>query len=227
MRGVRKWCVVFIGVAAIAGCGGKRPAGTAATGTVTVTDVAPVKARELGLTRSLPFAYRRICEDLAAYAPKGAGRCPPLIPGGTLDVIVAKPFSRQRRFRGGYSADFASRAIGTLGETTIDTNGGHWHFDVSWTPAVRALQVRKGVEQPGNAGGARSSCRSTRLGGRRVEACLVLPYEDGGGLNGGHVAYVWTHGAATYVVSLHGYANEPRVRAMTQALMARVLRPPS
>jgi hypothetical protein len=52
----------------------------------------------------------------------------------------------------------------------------------------------------------------------------VVPYEQGGGLNGGHIACVWTSGRATYVVSLHGYGNEPRVQAMTQALMERVLR---
>jgi hypothetical protein len=62
------------------------------------------------------------------------------------------------------------------------------------------------------------------LGSERVEACRVVPYEEGGGLNGGHIAYVWTNGRVTFVVSLHGYANEPRARAMTLALIAQVLR---
>jgi hypothetical protein len=35
---------------------------------------------------------------------------------------------------------------------------------------------------------------------------------------------VWSHGVVTYVVSLHGYHNEPRARAMTIALIAAVLR---
>ena len=61
------------------------------------------------------------------------------------------------------------------------------------------------------------------LGAERVEVCRVVAYEQGGGLSGGHIAYVWTHGRATYVVSLHGYPNEPRARAMIEALMSRVL----
>lgn len=60
-----------------------------------------------------------------------------------------------------------------------------------------------------NSTGA-SACRHVRLGSERVEACRVVPYEQGGGFHGGHIAYVWTHGQASYVVSLHGYANEPR-----------------
>ncbi|HET6548402.1 MAG TPA: hypothetical protein VFG79_08105 [Solirubrobacter sp.] len=68
-----------------------------------------------------------------------------------------------------------------------------------------------------------SACRHRRFGNQRVEICDVVPYEQGGGLNGGHVAFVWTHGRVTYVVSLHGYANEPRARAMVEALMDDVI----
>jgi hypothetical protein len=82
--------------------------------------------------------------------------------------------------------------------------------------------VRVFVERPANATEA-SACRHLRLCGERVEACRVVRYEEGGGLHGGHVAYVWIHRRASYVVSLHGYANEPRARAMTRALIAEVL----
>jgi hypothetical protein len=51
----------------------------------------------------------------------------------------------------------------------------------------------------------------------------VVPYERGGGLHGGHVAYVWRSADATFVLSVHGYRNEPRVRAMLAAWMAEVL----
>jgi hypothetical protein len=56
-----------------------------------------------------------------------------------------------------------------------------------------------------------------------VRACRVVPYERGGGLNGGHIVYTWDRGRATFVVSVHGYANEPRARAMMLAWIARRL----
>jgi hypothetical protein len=55
-----------------------------------------------------------------------------------------------------------------------------------------------------------------------MEACRVVPYQQGGGLNGGHIAYVWNHAGVTYVISVHGYANEPRARAMMTALAAQL-----
>jgi hypothetical protein len=147
--------------------------------------------------------------------------CPPLVPAGRLKVEAAGRLVTHERPRGGFSADVLSPALSGLGGEHVETNGGHWHYDVSWTPAVRRAFVGEGVERPVNA--KPSTCRHLRLGEQRVEICRVVPYAQGGGLNGGHVAYVWTHGRVTYVISLHGYANEPRARAMTEAMMARVL----
>lgn len=174
-------------------------------------------------SRKLPAAYRQACSEQFAYAPAGARVCPPLIPAGRVKVIDAAPFSKRKAYRGGYLADVSSTSLGDLDGEHVETNGGHWHYDVSWTPAVRRLLVHRGVERPANASKA-SECRHVLLGSERVEACRVVPYEEGGGLNGGHIAYVWTHGRVTFVVSLHGYANEPRARAMTLALIAQVLR---
>jgi hypothetical protein len=188
----------------------------------TGTTVSPIRARALGLTRKLPAAYRRVCDEQSGSAPVSARECPPLIPAGRLKVIDASPFSRREAYRGGYLADIASRSLRELDGEQIETNGGHWHYDVSWTPAVRRLLVRRGVERPAGAGRA-SGCGRVALGGQRVERCRVVPYEQGGGLNGGHIAFVWTHRRVTFVVSLHGYANEPRARAMTLALMDQVL----
>lgn len=135
--------------------------------------------------------------------------------------MVAKPFSKQNRYSGGYSADLASRSLKLRGEP-IEANGGHWRYDVSWTPAVKRLVVRRGVQRPANAHEP-SSCRRSRLGDKEVEVCEVVPYEKGGGLNGGHIAYAWTHERATYVVSVHGYGNKPRARAMMAALITTIV----
>jgi hypothetical protein len=177
-----------------------------------------VTPRALDLTAGLPRRYREVCAEQRAYAPAGARTCPPLVPDGALKVQTAGPFSRERRFRGGYSTNFASLSLSRLAGRQVDTNGGHWRYDVTWTPAVRHLVVDIGVKRPGAADGP-SACRASRLDREPVEVCQVVGYERGGGLNGGHVAYVWAHGPVTYVLSVHGRANGPRARAMTRALI--------
>lgn len=195
-----------------AGCGGERRDGGSAPASP-VADVSAAEAQRLGLTRTLPERVRRVCDDLAAYAPKGVGVCPPLVPRATTEVMDAKPFSKRKGLRDGWLSDFESAAIEPV---------GHWRFDVVWSAAVRELVVVKGVEVPVNGGGARSDCHWGVVGGERVEACQVLPYEAGGGVNGGHVAYVWPHGRATYVVSIHGRENGLKARAMMEALIGAV-----
>jgi hypothetical protein len=182
----------------------------------------PGEARDLGLTRRLPAAYLRACTEQADYAPAGARLCPPLVPEGPMKVMTMGPFSKSPRDRGAYLADLSSSSLSELGADHIETNLGHWHYDVSWTPATRHLLVRRFVERPVNSSKA-SACRHLRLGRELVEACRVVPHAQGGDLHGGHIAYMWTYGRVSYVLSLHGYANEPRARAMTRALMARRL----
>jgi hypothetical protein len=168
-----------------------------------------VQGRDLSLSRRLPSPYRRVCAEHAADAPAGARVCPPLVPEGPVKVLAAGPFSKRQPYRGGYLADFSSSSLARPGDERVEAT--HWHYDVSWTPAVRRAQVRDRVTQPVNASEA-SACRQLDIDGQRAEACRVVPYERGGGLHGGHIAYVWTHGRVTYVVSLHGYANEPRAK---------------
>jgi hypothetical protein len=59
------------------------------------------------------------------------------------------------------------------------------------------------------------------LEGERVQACWVPAHDAGGGYYGGHVAYAWQCGPVVYHVTIHGYANEPRLRLMVAALIRR------
>ncbi len=205
--------------AGLAGCGG--------TDEPARTKTAPVRSSEpdakLGLTARLPPAYREVCAEQAAYAPADARACPPVVPDGRLRAIGAAPFSKRAGHRGGYVADFQSPSLNELGGEPVETNGGHWHYEVSWAPRVERL-LAGSVRRPGDARRA-SECYHLQLAGKPVEACRVVPYEQGGGLHGGHIAYLWSHGRVTYVVSIHGYRNEARARAMTEALVERVLGP--
>ena len=84
---------------------------------------------------------------------------------------------------------------------------------------MRRTVVQLGVRRPVNARES-SSCRETRVAAWRMMACRAVPFERGGGVNGGHIVYVWDHARVTYAISIHGYANEPRARAMIAALTA-------
>jgi hypothetical protein len=173
------------------------------------------RERRLGLTRRLPRAYRRVCARQASDAPAGARACPPLIPDGALKVSYRGRSLGRASSGGGFSADFASRSLGQL----VETNGGHWRYDVVWTPGVRRVVVDMGIRRPTNASES-SSCRETRVAARGMLACRVVAYNEGGGLDGGHIAYVWDHAGVAFVISVHGYANEARVRVMMAAFVA-------
>jgi hypothetical protein len=113
----------------------------------------------------------------------------------------------------------ASRSLDRLDGKRVATNGGHWRYVVVWNPRARRAVVQMGIRQPVNAQES-SSCRRTQVAARQMLACRVVPYERGGGVDGGHIAYVWDDARVTYVISVHGYANEPRARAMMAALTA-------
>lgn len=178
----------------------------------------PLTAREtaLGLTRRLPRAYRRVCEKQAADAPAGARTCPPLIPAGPLKVAYRGRSLGRDSSEGGFSADLASRSLGQFAGKRVATNGGHWRYDVVWMPHVRRVVVDMGIRHPTN--GSASSCRETRVATQHMLACKVVAHNRGGGVNGGHIAYVWDDSGVAYAISIHGYANEPRARAMMAAL---------
>jgi hypothetical protein len=173
----------------------------------------------LGLTRQWPGAYRGVCSVQAETAPADARSCPPLIPAGALTVTYSGKSLGRDGPEGGFSADLASRSLDRLEGRRIATNGGHWRYDVAWDPRMRRTVVQMRILRPVNAAES-STCRPMNLVERKMLACRVVAYKRGGGVNGGHIAYVWDDARVTYVISVHGYANEPRARAMMAALTA-------
>jgi hypothetical protein len=179
------------------------------------TAEASSRERALRLTRRLPSAYRRVCERQASEAPVAARTCPPLVPVGPSTVMYRGRSLGRESAGGGFSADLASRSLNRL------SNGGHWRYDVVWVPTVTRAVVDAGIKRP-RAAREPSSCERTRVAAQPMTACRVVPYSRGGGVNGGHIADIWTRDGVAYVISLHGYANEPRARAMMAAYVARV-----
>ena len=185
------------------------------------TAEASARERALGLTRRLPAPYRRVCARQASGAPVGARTCPPLVPVGSLVVMYRGRSLGRESAGGGFSAEFASRSLNRLDDARVDSSGGHWRYDVVWEPAVKRAVVDPGIRQP-RAAREPSSCERTRVAGQPMTACRVVPYRTGGGVNGGHIAYTWNRAGVAYVISLHGYANEPRTRAMIAAHLAQL-----
>ncbi len=220
---IRRRASALVGTALVvvigAGCGHTSRRGADRAQSRVTPSVASSSA--LGLTRKHPRRYRKVCGKQADQAPAGAGTCPPLIPKGHLAILYSGRLGGREADPGGFSADLASPSISHLDGAHVETNGGHWHYDVAWTAAARQMAIARGVIHPPNAA-HRSKCRRRDVEGQRMRVCRVVPYQQGGGINGGHIAYVWRDGDTAYVVSLHGYRNSPRARAMIGALVDAV-----
>jgi hypothetical protein len=93
---------------------------------------------------------------------------------------------------------------------------------VAWGPNGRRL-LHKELHAIGVSYGSnlRSACTVVSLQGERVQACRVPAFDAGGGYYGGHIAYAWQRGQVVYHLTIHGYANEPRLRLMMAALIRR------
>jgi hypothetical protein len=172
--------------------------------------------RALGLTRRLPHAYVSRCARIRTDA--GADPCPPLTPQGRLAVTGP----HQKRWEGYRELDLGSASLTWIAGAPVDSDGGHWTLAVAWGPNGRLLLHKQlhaiGVWYGSNL---RSACTVVSLEGERVQACRVPAFDAGGGYYGGHVAYAWQRGQVVYHVTIHGYANEPRLRLIMAALIQR------
>lgn len=212
--------VVALILAALAGCGGQ-DGGREGRGAPASGQQLAGQAARLGLAAELPPSLQRACARLRRLAPPRADHCLPLVPEGKAKLEFAQGSSLTASRRDAFAMSVAGSSLNQLDGTRIQTNGGHWSYDVAWSPTARQRLTRFS-QRPPNA--QRSSrCRELRLNRQAVTACLAPPYEKGGGFYGGHALYLWQHDDVTYVVSAHGYDNDPRVRAMTAALIERVV----
>jgi hypothetical protein len=191
------------------------PPATDASAQATTTVGAAQAEQGFQLTRQPPPEYRLACARLRNYRPLRADACPPLVPQGGMAVDdQGSPNGWSRS----YLLDLASSSLSSIGGRPVETNGGHWTVAAARGRANQRLLAL--TLRPPNATRP-STCRLTKLDGEPVTACLVPPYEQGGGYYGGHIAYAWRHKDVVYHITIHGYANEPRVGLMMAALIAR------
>ncbi len=137
-------------------------------------------------------------------------------------LTVAGP--DEKRWEGSRTLDLGSGSLSWIAGAPVDANGGHWTVSVAWGPIGRRI-LHKTLHAIGGWYGSdlRSACAVVGLEGERVQvqACRVPAHDAGGGYYGGHVAYAWRRGPVVYHVTIHGYANEPRLRLMVAALIQR------
>jgi hypothetical protein len=216
---IRAWLLLLL--AAAAGCGGAQdaappqatPATTSLPTPTTVLADTPAE-RALQLTRNLPQAYQKACQQFLASVPLGAAGCPPLVPEGPLEVRAAGPIAASDGYERSYVLELASDSLDTIHGRTVDTNGGHWTVSAARGPTARKVLA----EQLHAALGTRPArCRQLRLAGEWVEACQVPATDDG--YYSGHIAYAWEHRGVIYHITIHGHAEEPRVALMMAALI--------
>lgn len=92
-------------------------------------------------------------------------------------------------------------------------SGGHWIVAAAEADAIdRSLQDKDGRLDPLDR-------QDGRLAGHEVTTLWLRRYEGGGGYHGGHVAIRWTQAGVDRIVSLHGYHNLARTRAIASALI--------
>jgi hypothetical protein len=202
-------------LAVLGGCVGgtrdaQRPSPSPASTPVAASPSPAMPEASLRLTRRLPAEYVDACAVLRRRVH--ANPCPPLVPDGRIKV--SGPFEREN------ALDLGSSSLDAINGHHVETNGGHWTIWVATSRPDRE-RLADALHAVGYGGDEPSRCRFLELERERVEACQVPPYEKGGGYYGGHIAYAWQRGGVVYHVTIHGYANEPRLRLMMAALIGQ------
>jgi hypothetical protein len=172
--------------------------------------------QRLGLTSKIPVGVRQGCRKVARTY-KGRVYCPPLVPAGkAFEEYVGGKNRRPGDAARTYALDFTSPSLQHIGGKPVDANGGHWVAEAGVGSSLRddlGLWIKPRFRH------GRIRVARSRLDGQRVaiyrlaSACCFEVYLAG------HDSVVWRRAGVTYIVSIHGYPNRPRVIAMARALI--------
>ena len=157
----------------------------------------------LGLTRSLPAKLTDACRriqrrvDIAVY-------CPPVVP----ESHPPPPQIEQAGPLGiGFSHGRVTRWIFAAGSPRLVGR------------RINALPLQG--PPTGMVASAVLTSRNVRIAGLMASVKRMARYPQGG-INGGHVLVTWKVGATDYLVSIHGFQNEPRAVAMAEGLINEI-----
>lgn len=180
----------------------------------------------LGLTRSLPAKLTDACRriqrrvDIAVY-------CPPVVPEShppPPQIEQAGPlgigFSHGRVTR--WTRDYYEANVQS-GSWLDHASDGHWIF-AAGSPRLVGRRINAlPLQGPptGMVASAVLTSRNVRIAGLMASVKRMARYPQGG-INGGHVLVTWKVGATDYLVSIHGFQNEPRAVAMAEGLINEI-----
>ena len=125
----------------------------------------------------------------------------------------------QRDVRQGYGAQLFSASL-------HGANGGHWNFAAGTPGALRAnLYPPPPATPPGAPPSPRVEPLSEtpiRLAAQAAVTYLMPSYEQGGGIDSGHVVIAWQQDGTAYQISVHGINNAGRVRLMAEGWILKI-----
>jgi hypothetical protein len=177
---------------------------------------------DLQLTTNPPAGLGEACAKVAPRTQLNVV-CPPIAPTGDFTVQFLAPDvgAKDRSF---YDVQVESASLHREGQ-----NPGHWSFGAATTlPAVeRMLKVspfnarlcrRYNNQHANSPEQCEPEVSDLDVDGTAVKQYLMPDYPIGG-INGGHVAFVWQGADAAYILSVHDPANRDRALVMLDGLM--------
>jgi hypothetical protein len=179
----------------------------------------------LQLTNEPPPSLTAAC---AKVAPRTRLEviCPPIAPVGTFTIqfIVPEPGSPD------VSYDVQGESGSLHREDGARQNPGHWSFgaDASLARLERTLQIapaskrickRYNREHRADPMPCQPEVSTFDRDGTKITE-YVMPKYPIGGINGGHLVFVWQGSDAAYILSVHDSANRDRDLAMLDGLLA-------
>lgn len=127
--------------------------------------------------------------------------CPPVVPASYVSVSATRTDPPR------------SYLLELYSDIDRKESGGHWAI-AAGPPRVMGWQLDAAVNPMPRRG---------RLRGTPVRLYKMAPY-PGGGYHSGHFVVAWRRGGAEYQVSLHGYHNAGRAKAIAAALIDQMTR---
>lgn len=157
------------------------------------------RLEQLGLVQGTPRALERACGKVRRELRRPRPViCPVVVPARVFSTQVFAPFNLREDSGTGFVVDAGSSLPGH----------GHWLFGAGPIDQMsRDLFLHNAT-----------ASKQLTLEGHPVRV-LEMPGHPVGGMNGSHVLISWRNRGELSFVSVHGYENEPALRAIAAGLI--------
>ena len=189
-----------------------------------LTQVTGKSLDSLHLTDDPPRSLTEACEKVATRTRLEVA-CPPIVPVGEFNIQVLAPDPEAD----GAFYDVQGESESLHRDDGDNKNPGHWSFGAATEMGALESGLRvdpkfaRDCERVNKQDGAEPTLcqpkiRTFDLDGTPVEQYLMPEYPLGG-INGGHLVFVWQGAVAAYQLSVHDPTNRERALAMLDGLL--------